>query len=100
MLAGGRRGGEEGKYPGVVEFCLQADVLAFFLVLCTQHLQFIGLQWAFYIGGIYSAPVSLHPGMYRMSLSLRHNSQGSDGDIARSCVGICSSCISSVELRE
>lgn len=44
VLGGGEDGVLVRMYPGVVEFCLEADVLAFFLVLCAQDLEFIGLQ--------------------------------------------------------
>lgn len=39
-------------YPCVVELCLEADVLAFFLVLCAQDLELVGLQRRLDVGGV------------------------------------------------
>ena len=33
-------------YPGEVELCLHADIIAFFLVLCAQDLKLCWLEWA------------------------------------------------------
>lgn len=42
----------EVAYPCIVELCLKADVFAFFLILCAQDLQLVGLEGRLDIGGV------------------------------------------------